>query len=122
MIRESGVLLHQISNIVFLGDVFSNRAFTDSLQQKIGVASDNVTHISEQLLPETVAVYDKWEKDAFDDEKKKFLETARNKYTQDRKKYVEQQTQELKEKAQAAEEDGRLQDALDGYEQVLRID
>lgn len=122
MIRESGVLLHQISNIVFLGDVFSNRAFTDSLQQKIGVASDNVTHISEQLLPETVAVYDKWEKDAFDDEKKKFLETARNKYTQDRKKYVEQQTQELKEKAQTAEEDGRLQDALDGYEQVLSID
>ena len=122
MIRESGVLLHQISNIVFLGDVFSNRAFTDSLQQKIGVTSENVALFSELILPETVAVYDKWEKDAFDDEKKKFLETARNKYTQDRKKYVEQQTQELKEKAQAAEEDGRLQDALDGYEQVLRID
>lgn len=122
MIRESGILLHQISNIVFLGDVFSNRAFTDSLQQKIGVTSENVVLFSELLLPETVAVYDKWEEDAFDDEKKKFLETARNKYTQDRKKYVEQQTQEFKKKAQAAEEDGRLQDALDGYEQVLRID
>lgn len=122
MIRESGVLLHQISNIVFLGDMFSNRAFTDSLQRKIGVASDNVTLISDLILPETVAVYDKWEQDAFDEEKKKFLETARNKYTQDRKKYVEQQTHELKEKAQAAEENGRLQDALDGYEQVLRID
>ena len=122
MIRESGILLHQISNIVLLGDVFSNRAFTDSLQQKIGVTSENVALFSELLLPETVAVYDKWEKDAFDDEKKKFLETARNKYTQDRKKYVEQQTQELKKKAQAAEEDGRLQDALDGYEQILRID
>lgn len=122
MIKESGVLLHQISNIVFLGDMFSNRAFTDSLQQKIGVTSDNVTLISDLILPETVAVYDKWEEDAFDDEKKKFLETARNKYIQDRKKYVEQQTQELKEKAQAAEENGRLQDALDIYEQVLRID
>lgn len=122
MIRESGILLHQISNIVFLGDVFSNRAFTDSLQQKIGVASDNVALFSELILPETVAVYDKWEEDTFDDEKKKFLETARNKYIQDRKKYVEQQTHELKKKAQAAEENGRLQDALDIYEQVLRID
>lgn len=122
MIKESGVLLHQISNIVFLGDVFSNRAFTDSLQRKIGVASDNVTLISDLILPETVAVYDKWEQDAFDEEKKKFLESARNKYTQDRKKYVEQQTHELKEKAQAAEENGRLQDALDIYVQVLRID
>ena len=122
MIRESGILLHQISNIVFLGDVFSNRAFTYSLQQKIGVPSDNVALFSELILPETVAVYDKWEEDAFDDEKKKFLETARNKYIQDRKKYVEQQTHELKKKAQAAEENGRLQDALDIYEQVLRID
>lgn len=122
MIKESGVLLHQISNIVFLGDVFSNRAFTDSLQRKIGVASDNVTLISDLILPETVAVYDKWEQDAFDEEKKKFLESARNKYTQDRKKYVEKQTHELKEKAQAAEENGRLQDALDIYVQVLRID
>ena len=92
MIKESGVLLHQISNIVFLGDVFSNRAFTDSLQRKIGVASDNVTLISDLTLPEIVAVYDKWEQDAFDEEKKKFLESARNKYTQDRNKYVEQQT------------------------------
>lgn len=122
MIKESGVLLHQISNIVFLGDMFSNRAFTDSLQRKIGVASDNVTLISDLTLPETVAVYDKWEQDAFDEEKKKFLEFARNKYTQDRNKYVEQQTHELKEKAQAAEENGRLQDALDIYVQVLRID
>lgn len=122
MIKESGVLLHQISNIIFLGDVFSNRAFTDSLQRKIGVASDNVTLISDVILPETVAVYDKWEQDAFDEEKKKFLESARNKYTQDHKKYVEQQTHELKEKAQAAEENGRLQDALDIYVRVLRID
>lgn len=122
MIKESGVLLHQISNIVFLGDVFSNRAFTDSLQRKIGVASDNVTLISDLTLPEIVAVYDKWEQDAFDEEKKIFLESARNKYTQDRNKYVEQQTHELKEKAQAAEENGRLQDALDIYVQVLRID
>ena len=122
MIKESGVLLHQILNIVFLGDMFSNRAFTDSLQRKIGVASDNVTLISDLTLPETVAVYDKWEQDAFDEEKKKFLESARNKYTQDRNKYVEQQTHELKEKAQTAEENGRLQDALDIYVQVLRID
>lgn len=122
MIRESGILLHQISNIVFLGDVFSNRAFTDSLQQKIGVPSDNVTLISELTLPDIVAVYDKWEKKAFDEEKKKFLETARNKYIQDRKIYVEQQTQDLKRKAQMFEEEGRLQDALEGYEQVLRID
>lgn len=122
MIRESGILLHQISNIVFLGDVFSNRAFTDSLQQKIGVPSDNVTLISELTLPDIVAVYDKWEKKAFDEEKKKFLETARNKYVQDRKIYVEQQTQDLKRKAQMFEEEGRLQDALEGYEQVLRID
>lgn len=122
MIRESGILLHQISDIVFLGDVFSNRAFTDSLQQKIGVPSDNVTLISELALPDIVAVYDKWEKKAFDEEKKKFLETARNKYIQDRKKYVEQQTQDLKRKAQMFEEEGRLQDALEGYEQVLRID
>lgn len=122
MIRESGILLHQISNIVFLGDVFSNRAFTDSLQQKIGVPSDNVTLISELALPDIVAVYDKWEKKAFDEEKKKFLETARNKYIQDRKIYVEQQTQDLKRKAQMFEEEGRLQDALEGYEQVLRID
>ena len=122
MIRETGILLHQISNIVFLGDVFLNRAFTDSLQQKIGVVSDNVAFISELELPETVAVYDKWEKNAFDEEKKKFIETARNKYIQDRKKYVEQQTQDLKRKAQTAEEDGRLQDALDIYEQVLKID
>ena len=122
MIRESGILLHQISNIVFLGDVFSNRAFTDSLQQKIGVPSNNVTLISELALPDIVAVYDKWEKKAFDEEKKKFLETARNKYIQDRKIYVEQQTQDLKRKAQMFEEEGRLQDALEGYEQVLRID
>lgn len=122
MIRESGILLHQISNIVFLGDVFSNRAFTDSLQQKIGVPSDNVTLISELALPDIVAVYDKWEKKAFDEEKKKFLKTARNKYVQDRKIYVEQQTQDLKRKAQMFEEEGRLQDALEGYEQVLRID
>lgn len=122
MIKESGVLLHQILNIVFLGDMFSNRAFTDSLQRKIGVASDNVTLISDLTLPETVAVYDKWKQDAFDEEKKKFLESARNKYTQDRNKYVEQQTHELKEKAQTAEENGRLQDALDIYVQVLRID
>lgn len=122
MIRESGILLHQISNIVFLGDVFSNRAFTDSLQQKIGVPSDNVTLISELTLPDIVAVYDKWEKKAFDEEKKKFLETARNKYVQDRKIYVEQQTQDLKRKTQMFEEEGRLQDALEGYEQVLRID
>lgn len=122
MIRESGILLHQISNIVFLGDVFSNRAFTDSLQQKIGIPSDNVALVSELTLPETVAVYDKWEKKAFDEEKKKFLETTRNKYIQDRKKYVEQQTQDLKRKAQTSEEEGRLQDALEGYEQVLKID
>ncbi len=122
MIRESGILLHQISNIVFLGDVFSNRAFTYSLQQKIGVPSDDVTLISEQILPETVAVYDKWEKKAFDYEKKKFLETARNKYIHDRKKYVEHQTQDLKRKAQTSEEDGRLQDALEEYEKVLKID
>lgn len=122
MIREAGILLHQISNIVFLGDVFSNRAFTDSLQQKIGVPSDNVTLISELTLPDIVAVYNKWEKKAFDEEKKKFLETARNKYIQDRKIYVEQQTQDLKRKAQMFEEEGRLQDALEGYEQVLRID
>lgn len=122
MIRETGILLHQISNIVFLGDVFSNRAFTDSLQQKIGVPSDNVTLISELALPDIVAVYDKWEKKTFDEEKKKFLKTARNKYVQDRKIYVEQQTQDLKRKAQMFEEEGRLQDALEGYEQVLRID
>lgn len=122
MIREAGILLHQISNIVFLGDVFSNRAFTDSVQQKIGVPSDNVTLISELTLPDIVAVYNKWEKKAFDEEKKKFLETARNKYIQDRKIYVEQQTQDLKRKAQMFEEEGRLQDALEGYEQVLRID
>lgn len=122
MIRESGILLHQISNIVFLGDVFSNRAFTDSLQQKIGVPSDNVTLISELTLPDIVAVYDKWEKKAFDEEKKKFLETARNKYIQDRKIYVEQQTQDLKRKAQMFEEEGRLQDALEEYEKVLKID
>ena len=64
MIRESGVLLHQISNIVFLGDVFSNRTFIVSLQQKIGVASDNVSLLSEQILPEAVAAYDKWEEKA----------------------------------------------------------
>ena len=122
MIRESGVLMHQISNIIFLGDVFSNRAFTKSLQQKIGVPSDNVTLISELTLPETVAVYEKWEKKAFDEEKEKFRETARNKYIQDRKQYVEQQTQGLKKKAQTAEEEGRLQDALDIYEQALKID
>ena len=122
MIRESGVLMHQISNIVFLGDVFSNRAFTDSLQQKIGVPSDNVTLISELTLPETVAVYEKWEKKAFHEEKETFRETARNKYIQDRKQYVEQQTQGLKKKAQTAEEEGRLQDALDIYEQALKID
>lgn len=122
MIRESGILLHQISNIVFLGDVFSNHAFTDSLQQKIGVPSNNVTLISELTLPETVAVYDKWEKEAFDEEKKKFQETTRNKYIKDRKKYIEQQTQDLKRKAQTSEEEGRLQDALEGYEQVLKID
>ena len=122
MIRESGILLHQISNIVFLGDVFSNRAFTDLLQQKIGVTSENVALLSELILPEAVDVYGKWEEDAFDDEKKKFLETARNKYTQDRKKYVDQQTQDLKKKAQTAEKDGRLQDAMDIYEQILRID
>lgn len=122
MIRESGVLLHQISNIVFLGDVFSNRTFIVSLQQKIGVASDNVSLLSEQILPEAVAAYDKWEEKAFNEEKKKFLETARDKYIQDRKKYVEQQTQDLKKEAQAAEEEGRLQDALDLYEKVLKID
>ena len=122
MIRESGILMHQISNIVFLGDVFSNRAFTDTLQQKIGVPSDNVTLISELTLPETVAVYEKWEKKAFDEEKEKFRETARNKYIQDRKQYVEQQTQGLKKKAQTAEEEGRLQDALGIYEQALKID
>ncbi len=122
MIRESGIHLHQISNIVFLGDVFSNRAFADSLQQKIGVASDKVALLPELILPEAVAVYDNLEETAFDEEKKEFLKTARNKYIQDRKKYVEQQTQDLKKKAQAVEEEGRLQDALDLYEQVLRID
>lgn len=50
------------------------------------------------------------------------METARNKYVQDRKIYVEQQTQDLKRKTQMFEEEGRLQDALEGYEQVLRID
>lgn len=122
MIRESGILLHQISNIVFLGDVFSNRTFTDSLQQKIGVALNNVLLLPEQILPEAVAIYNNWEVKAFDEEKKKFQEMARDKCIQDRKKYVEQQTQDLKRKAQVAEEEGRLQDALDGYEQVLRID
>lgn len=122
MIRVSGIHLHQISNIVFLGDVFSNRAFADSLQQKIGVASDKVALLPELILPEAVAVYDNLEETAFDEEKKEFLKTARNKYIQDRKKYVEQQTQDLKKKAQAVEEEGRLQDALDLYEQVLRID
>lgn len=122
MIRESGIHLHQISNIVFLGDVFSNRAFADSLQQKIGVASDKVALLPELILPEAVAVYYNLEETAFDEEKKEFLKTARNKYIQDRKKYVEQQTQDLMKKAQAVEEEGRLQDALDLYEQVLRID
>lgn len=102
--------------------MFSNRAFADSLQQKIGVASDKVALLPELILPEAVAVYDNLEETAFDEEKKEFLKTARNKYIQDRKKYVEQQTQDLKKKAQAVEEEGRLQDALDLYEQVLRID
>ena len=122
MIGKSGIDLYQISDIVFLGDMFSNHTFADFLQQKIGVASDNVVLLQESKLPEIVAVYDKWDEKAFDEDKKIFMEIASNKCIQDRKKFVEQQTHDLKEKAQAAEEEGRLQDAIDIYEQILRID
>lgn len=122
MIKDSGVLLHQISNIVFLGDMFANHTFENSLRQKIGIAPDNVELLTELQMPEIVAVYDKWDENAFDEEKKKFADSASEKYIQDRKRYVEQQTRDLKNKAQVAENEGRLQDATDIYEQILRID
>ncbi len=122
LIKESQLLLPQISNVVFLGDMFSNHTFAEFLQKKIGIATNKMEFFRESELSEIVASYDKWGENAFEEEQKRFVEEARKKYVQDRKNYVELQTHDLKEEAQIAENKGLWQDAIDKYERVLRID
>lgn len=122
LIKESSLLLSQITNVVFLGDMFSNRTFAESLQKKIGIATSKMEFVQESELPLIVASYNKWGENAFEEEKKRFVDNSRNKYIQDRKNYVELQTHDLKEEAQIAENKGQWQDAMDKYERVLRID
>lgn len=122
LIKESHLLLPQISNVVFLGDMFSNHTFAESLQKKIGIATSKMEFFRESELPEIVASYDKWDENAFEEERKRFVADSRSKYAQDRKSYVELQTHDLKEEAQMAESKGLWQDAIDKYQRVLRID
>lgn len=122
LIKESHLLLPQISNVVFLGDMFSNHTFAESLQKKIGIATSKMEFFRESELPEIVASYDKWDENAFEEECKRFVADSRSKYAQDRKNYVELQTHDLKEEAQMAESKGLWQDAIDKYQRVLRID
>lgn len=122
LIKESRLLLPQITNVVFLGDMFSNHTFAESLQKKIGISTSKMEFFRESELPEIVAAYGKWGEDAFDDEQKRFVADSRKKYVQDRKNYIELQTHDLKEDAQIAENKGQWQGAIDKYERVLRID
>ncbi len=122
MIKASHLLLPQITNVVFLGDMFLNRTFANYLQKKIGIAADRVKFFSESMLPEVVAVYDKWDVDAFDAEKKTFAAESRKKHEKDRKEYVELLTKGLKEDAIETENKGQWQDAIDIYKRVLQID
>lgn len=122
MIKASHLLLPQITNVVFLGDIFSKHTFANYLQKKIGIAVDRVKFFSESVLPEVVAVYDKWDLDAFDAEKKTFVAESRKKYERDRKEYVESLTKGHKEDAVEAENKGQWQDAIDKLKRVLQID
>lgn len=122
MIKESDMLLPQISNVVFLGDMFKSHTFANSLQQKIGISADKMVCFPDLVLPEIVGVYTELGETDFEEEEKQFFDNAKIKYEQDRKKYVELQTRDLKDKALGAEDEGRLQDAIDIYEQVLRTD
>lgn len=122
MIKEAGVPLYQISHIVFLGDMFGSHTFSESLRQKIGIAAENVVFYQETELPELVSVYEKWGGNAFNTEKELRLNNARKKKDQDCKKAIEQKTRDLKDKALVAEDEGRLQDAVNLYERVLKID
>lgn len=122
MIKESDILLPQISNVVFLGDMFKSHTFPNSLQQKIGISADKMVCFPDLILPEIVGVYSELGENDFDEKKKQFFHDAQIKYEQDCKKHVELQTRDLKDKAKVAEDEGRLQEAIDIYEQVLRTD
>lgn len=122
MIKESNILLPQISNVVFLGDMFKSHTFANSLQQKIGISADKMVCFSDLFLSEIVGVYSELSENDFDEEKKHFFVNAKVQYEKDCKEYVESLTRDLKGKAIAAEDEGRLQESIDIYEQVLRID
>lgn len=122
MIKEENILLPDISNIIFLGDMFSNSSFVESLQQKIGVNNEQIVLFPELSLPDVVSIYDVWGKDAFGKEKTEHVESVRKKYISDRQKSVELKTRGLKERAEEAENENRLQDAIDFYNRVLCID
>lgn len=121
-IKKTQLLLPQITHVLFLGDMFSNDTFVKSLQQKIGFSSDRVMKFQENMLPDLVETYRKWDENAFDEEKNNFVCESRKKYNQDRRMFIDSQTQNLKEKAREAEADGRLEEAKSLYEQVLSID
>ena len=121
-IKEEGILFTDISQIIMLGDVFSNNTFLHLLQKKIGTSDDRIVNFSELSLPDVVSVYDTMNGSDFDKEKSGHKQKARTKYSQDQQKYVEQKTRDLKNKAATAENEGRLQDAIACYERILRID
>ncbi len=121
-VKKARLLLPQIEHVVFLGDTFSNGTFAETLQQKIGFSSSKTAFFPENSLPDLVETYSKWDETAFDEEKKASVAAARKKYIEDSRKFIESQTQEQKDKGSKAEAEGRLQEALDLYRQVLDID
>lgn len=121
-IKEKGILFTDISQIIMLGDVFSNKTFVNLLQKKLGTSDDCIIAFSERSLPDVVSIYSTMDGIDFDKEKADRVQKAHAKYIHDRQKSIEQKTRDLKEKAATAENEGRLQDAIAYYERILRID
>lgn len=121
-IKEENILFTDISQIIMLGDVFSSDTFVNLLKKKLGTSDERIIDFSELSLPDVVSIYGTMDGTNLDEEKAARVQKAHTKYIQDRQKSVEQRTRDLKEKAENAENEGRLQDAIACYERILRID
>lgn len=122
LLSENKISSSQISHLIFLGDIFGNKSFQDILNKKIGVEESQIITLSEQALADVVNVYEVFAPNYFEAEKEAHKNKAQSKYKKDQRKEIESKTKELKEKADIAESEDRLQDAIDFYERVLRID
>lgn len=122
LIKSNNVLATDVSHIIFLGDVFCDQTFEQTLQRKIGTKSENIITVSETILPEMVSIYGVWNDDAFKEEKKTHAERAHAKYKKDSRQAIEARTRDLKDKAREAEHAGLLKEAIDYYERILRTD